>query len=188
MDFSSKMPSAKEIGNRIPRSIDYHVNKDGTMCLRATLLVFQEFYRDSSLKGFITNLLIPFLSGYSYKEKYGEYPHGELPHGSLGIFESYKEIFNTKSGLVILELLKIIVENNYRGHLLCPCGSQIRLRECHGNQIRKIKEYMNREYFLFDLSLCIQVYRDKGEKLPRNFMTTRLKNYLRTVISSNTAQ
>ncbi len=184
LDNSEIMPTAKEIGGRIPRKIDYHVQTQGDMCLGAPLEVCRRFSQDPSLKGFIENLLVPFLYSFSFKEKYGEYPFGELPHGHEGIYEFYKVEFKTNNGLAILGLLKILVEDNYRGHMTCACGSHMRLRECHGDQIREIKNHMNREHLLLDFYHCISVYRNEGNKLPRNFITKRLQRYLKKVLPS----
>lgn len=176
---SDMMPLAKETRGRIPA--DFHHNTDGTLCLGAPLEVRRKFTNDPSLQGLIKNLLVPFLYSFSYMEKYGDMPFEELSHGGQGIIEYYKELFGTNSELAILELLKIIVEDNYRGHLLCPCGSQDRLRSCHGQQIREIKNQQTREDFFSDFVYCFKVYQDSGMNLPRNFSTKRLRSYLKKV-------
>jgi len=183
INLSDRIPSAKETGKRIPREIDYHVYKDGEMCLGSKLEILRRFSEDPSLKGFIINLLEPFLFSYSWKEKYGEYPFGELPHGHKGIYQFYKDEFKTDNGLVILNLLKIPVENNYRGHMICPCGSKARLRDCHGNQLREINEIMKREDLLIDLYNCIKSYIEEGNKLPNDFISKRLRTFWNKVKS-----
>ena len=58
-----------------------------------------------------------------------------------GILEYYKELFSVQDGWQVLGLLKILADDNYKGHTLCPCGSGQKLRNCHGNLLREIKEY-----------------------------------------------
>lgn len=171
------VPSAKEIGGRIPREPDFHVNSDGTMCLGAPLDIRRKYKQDSSLRAFINYLLIPFLYSFSFKEKHGYMPFGELSHGEKGISEYYKEFFETDSELSVIELLKIIIEDNYRGHMPCPCVSGKRLRNCHGPQIMEIKEQQTREQFFSDFISCLQIYTNSGKDIPPGFMTKRLSSY-----------
>lgn len=181
IDGTEKVPSAKEIGGRIPRDIDFHVGSDGIMCLGAPLDLKRKFIEQPSLHSFIDKVLIPFLYSFSFKEKHGYMPFGELSHGGKGIAEYYRELFETDSDVAVLELLKILVEDNYRGHLPCPCKSQNRLRNCHGKQIREIKDQQTREDFLSDFCSCLKVYIDSGKKLPKSFSTKRLRSYLKKV-------
>jgi hypothetical protein len=139
-----------------------------------------------TLKGFIKNLLAEYLYSFCYFDKYGKMPFGERSHGNLGKVESYKEFFNTDSELTIIELLRIIVEDNYRGHLFCPCKSKRRLRDCHGEQLREIKKVMKREYFLYDLDDCKRSYKEAGNKLPSNFISKKLQSYRKKVKSKRT--
>lgn len=179
IDNFRTIPSAKETGGRIPA--DFHNNPDKTLCLGAPLGLRQKYSNDPTLRGFIENLLVPFFYSFSFKEKYGAMPFGELSHGEQGIVEFYKELFGTDSELTILELLKIIVEDNYRGHWLCPCGSQNRLRDCHGPLIIEIKDQQPKEHFFNELFYCFGVYKDSGKELPRSFWTKRLRNYVKKV-------
>lgn len=179
MDNSGKLPSAKETSGRIPK--DFHHNGDGTLCLGAPLEVRRKYAEQPSLEGFIKKLLVPYLYSFSYRGKYGEMPFGELPHGGQGIVDYYKEILDTDSELVVFELLKIIIEDNYRGHIPCLCGSQIKLRNCHGKLIREIKEIQDRKDFLYDFLCCLRVYEDSGNKLNKNFLTKRFRSYVKKV-------
>lgn len=171
------VPTAEETGGRIPREPDFHINPDGTMCLGAPLAVRRKLKQDASLKAFIDNQVIHFLYGYCIKKKHGYWPFDELSHGGKGIVEYYKDFFKTDSELAILELLKIIVEDNYRGHVPCPCGSGSRLRNCHGPEIREIKVQQSREQFFSDFVDCLKIYTDAGNKIPRKILTKRLRSY-----------
>lgn len=171
------IPIAKEIGGRIPRKHDFHVNDDGAMCLGAPLEVRRLYKQTPSLEAFINRLLIPFLYSFSFKEKYGYMPFGELSHGVKGVAEYYKELFGTNSNLAVLSLLKIIVEDHYRGHILCPCGSGHKLRNCHGQQIREIKEHQTREQFFSDFLACLKIFNDSGKQVPRQLVSKRMLNY-----------
>ncbi len=169
------VPVAREIGGRIPREPAYHINDDGTMCLGAPLEVRRKFMRDRSLRGLINLQVVPFLYGYCIKQDKDYWPFGELAHGSQGIVQYYQKIFGVKSVLSIIEFLKILVEDNYRGHLPCPCGSERRLRNCHGQQIMEMKDIQSRENYFSDFVACVRQHVNSGEGIPRRVMTKRLR-------------
>ena len=171
------IPTAKEIGGRIPREPDFHVNPDGTLCLGAPLAIRRKYKKDPSLRSFINQQVIHFLYGYCIKQQKDYWPFDELSHGRKGIAEYYQDFFKTNSDLAVLEFLKIIVEDNYRGHVPCPCESGKRLRNCHGSQIREIKGQQTREQFFSDFIDCLQVYMDLGKNIPRRLITKRLRSY-----------
>ena len=177
LQVSEISPTAKEIGGQIPKTPEFHINGDETMCLAAPLEVRRKYLRDSSLHAFINQQVIPFLYGYSIKTQKGYWPFGELPHGGEGIAEYYKKHFNVQSDLAVIELLKILVEDNYRGHVLCPCGQENKLRHCHGPQILEIKGYQSREKFFSDFIECLRLYLDSGQKLPHRVNTKKLRSY-----------
>lgn len=181
LTVTDKVPKAKEIGGRIPHDFDFHVYPDGRMCLGAPLGLRRKYIEQPTLHAFIDDMLIPFLYSFSFKEKHGYMPFGELSHGGKGIAEYYREFFETDSDLAVLELLKIIAADNYRGHMPCPCGSGERLRKCHGPQIREIKDQQSREDFLNDLAYCFGAYKNSGKKLPRGFLTKRLEGYVKKI-------
>jgi len=177
VDGMDKVPSAKEIGGRIPRDIDYHVARDGIMCLGAPLDIRRKFKEQPSLQSFIDKVLIPFLYSFRFKQEHGYMPYGELSHGGKGIIEYYRELFDTDSELKALELLKILVEDNYRGHIPCPCSRGERLRNCHGPQIREIQQFQTKEQFESDYFLCLQSHIKSGKTIPNTLITKRLRKY-----------
>ena len=121
-EYPHVLPRITETAGRIPDN--FHKYSDGTLCLGSSLNVRQNFMREPSILGFVKYCVIPYLYQYSYYEKYGEMVWGERPHGGKGIAISYYEYFDIKDNNTILEFLKILDDNNYRGHWNCPCGSQ----------------------------------------------------------------
>jgi hypothetical protein len=135
-DYPRSPPQAFEVGGRIPKT--YHHYSNESLCLGARFIVRQTFQHRPTLIGFVEDLLIPYLYRYTYLSQNGAEPYGELSHGWAGIVESYKELFQIDSPRAILGLLKTLADHSYRGHLTCPCGSNKRLRNCHGNTLRKM--------------------------------------------------
>ena len=72
---------------------------------------------------------------YEYYSRFGVFPFGERSHNELGILETYKDYFSTNDIVDAYKILKFICSSHYRGHYPCPCGSNLRLRNCHGEKI-----------------------------------------------------
>jgi len=148
-DYPQSPPTVKETASRIPRDKDNHVYpSDGTLCFGAPLAVKRTFAQERNLLWFVKEQVVQFLFSHSYKREYGTMPFGELSHGPKGILEYYQELFSVQDGWQVLGLLKILADDNYRGHTLCPCGSGQKLRHCHGDLLREIKEYQRPDAFL----------------------------------------
>jgi hypothetical protein len=135
-NYPENYPFVYETSKKIPNN--YHTNPDGTLCLGTEIETSLIFFQKKSIKNFIINLLIPYLSGFIYSNKYGELPYGERQHGIKGKFEFYYELFGTNNIEYILKLLNEIKTGNLRGHHLCPCGSNISFRKCHWNVGKKL--------------------------------------------------
>lgn len=144
-NFLSSLPQVKEIGKRIPNSVDFHVNPNGTLCLCPYPDEKIRLPNGFNLKDYFDNLLIPFFYTQSYYEKNKEWAWGEYSHGELGIFEYYIE--NRGDGKNI-DLIKEVLENlknsskayayplllnadKIKGHILCSCELQRKIRDCH---------------------------------------------------------
>lgn len=170
------LPTAKEVGGRIPQEPDFHINPDGTMCLGTPHAVRQKWNQERSLQGFVNLLVVPFLYFFSFQQKHGRKPFGDLAHGGEGVLAYYRDLFGVSADLPVLEFLKIIIEDHYRGHIPCACGSGSKLRACHGQQIRDIKNQQTRRQFFEDFVYCLRVYKDAGNKLPGHFFTKRFRS------------
>ena len=88
-------------------------------------------------------------------EKYNTYPFGDRKHGYKGLLDYYLNDLNlTKEHY--REIVFIIYNNKYRGHLSCICGSGKKLRNCHGKYILPIitnSSYRNE--FLYEASMIL---------------------------------
>jgi len=136
-NFPDDLPLAKEIGGRIPS--DFHKNPDETFCFGAPEEVKRIFRACPTLIGFVRNLVEPYLYSFIYKEKYGKMPWGELSHGEQGILEHYKERFGVSHDIAAIGLLRILADEDDRGHYDCPCGSGKRLRDCHRELLAEVR-------------------------------------------------
>lgn len=150
--YPYEMPTIKEIGGRIPGK--FHTFQDDTLCLGAPLALRITLADDNHLLGYIEKLVIPFLYSFSYKEKYGQLPYGELAHGAKGIMDFYQELFKTSKLYMAMGLLQILGSGRYRGHVLCPCKSNLRLRNCHGEHIKYLWQIQQPEVYKQEYENC----------------------------------
>jgi hypothetical protein len=170
--YPSDPPVAFETGGRIPGT--FHKYSDKSLCLGTPLEIRMKFKDNPTLLAFTREQVIPFLYSFCYYERYGKFPYGEHAHGGQGILESYRCIFHIDSGIATLGLLKILAEDNYRGHHDCPCGSGKKLRHCHGNQILEIIKYQNQDDFIKDYIVSMFFFKESGHTVPLSLYSEKI--------------
>jgi len=176
-DYPESPPIVQETGGRIPP--DFHQYPDRTLCLGAPAEVWRRFKKDPRLITFVSTMVVEYLYGYAYYEKYGKLPFGELSHGSKGIREYYQEIFNTNDVMVVLSILKPMAEGNYRGHLPCPCGSGKISRKCHGTIILDLVKNQPKERFIRDFEIILySLNKEEIERFDKNILPKPLSKIL----------
>ncbi|AEE91056.1 MAG: SEC-C domain-containing protein [Tepidanaerobacter acetatoxydans] len=152
--YPSNLPMTKEIGGRIP--LNFHRLANDYLCLEVPTKMKIIFMQNPTLLFYVEKFVVEYLYGFSYKEKFGRLPYGEHPHGNAGIIDFYKELFGVTDINSILKFLKILSNSNYRGHHLCPCNSEKKLRNCHGKTIRELMQLDIAYMFRFDLDVILR--------------------------------
>ena len=127
----------KELSNCINENYP-HRYKDGQFCLASDLELKMFFSQNKDLCSFIEKYVIPYLYTYRFYEEYGVYPYGERSHGTMGDLEYLKDLFEVDDWGKVFDIMLFVVQSSYRGHLLCPCGSGKRIRNCHGEILKKV--------------------------------------------------
>lgn len=136
-DFSLAFPRVRELSNCIDE--DYpHQYTNGQFCLASDLELRMFFSQDTDICSFIEKYVIPYLYTYRFYEEYGVYPYGERSHGTMGNLEYLQDLFQVDDWKQVLDFMLFVVQSSYRGHLLCPCGSGKRIRNCHGEILKKV--------------------------------------------------
>jgi hypothetical protein len=147
-NYPNSPPAVEETGGRIPP--DFHQYRDRRLCLAAPVEVYRRFRAAPRLLPFVQTLLVQYLFGFAHLERFGKLPFGELSHGDQGVREYYQDAFNTEDVEGVLALLKIMADDTYRGHHVCPCGSGSILRKCHGPKLLSLLESQSKNRFLCD--------------------------------------
>ena len=137
-DYPDSLPVIEEVGGRIPRIADRHINPNGSACL----LVPEEWLaaKDQSFRAFLRGPMHSFFVGQSLAEMGKPWPFGERPHGLAGVVESYEEILGVRGIDQVRSFLTMLVKECIKGHWPCPCASGLRLRKCHGHVLRELSE------------------------------------------------
>lgn len=147
----NELPYIIDSGHHIIRNYP-HIYHDRKLCLETDTRVKLHFIDGFNLLEWMHDFVEPYYFSYEYFMKYGEFPFGERPHGTLGIVQTYREVFKESDDALILKFIKYIATNNYRGHLPCPCGSGKRTRNCHGKMLlqilnkKKLKSIITEDY------------------------------------------
>ena len=154
------LPVVRETAGRIPRDYD-HVDEGGVLCLGIPVEERRIFVQQSTLLGFVNNLIVPFLYGYCYWKKYSEHPFGEQKHGAEGILQHYVDALGLDSEEQAASVVCFLYEHGYRGHHPCPCGSGRVVRKCHGTVLWDLLQLHTRETLCKELeaALCYCVDR-----------------------------
>lgn len=150
IDFNkSSIPYVYDVGKKIKKNYE-HRYSDRRLCL-ATDIEQLLFIRDTkSICLWIEKYVESYYISYEYFQKYAIYPFGQYSHGNQGIAEFYKKYFNLDNEENSLNIIKYIFFNTYRGHNLCPCGSNKKIRNCHGDIIIKCKQDPNYNLLIED--------------------------------------
>jgi hypothetical protein len=148
--FPKEVPRATECGYRIPRTLAFHVNADGSLCLGSPLRLLLKLAEYPSLPGFASKCLVPYLYAISHKLKYGgKLLFGELGHGAPGELADYADLFGLQSPDAARRAWELLrMKKRIANKRRCPCGCGRRLGKCDFNwTIRKFRRLLNRARF-----------------------------------------
>jgi len=148
--FPKDLPEVRETEGRIPRTGDYHIYSDGTLCLGSPLSVLLRISKSPTLTGFAEDCLVPYLFAISRKLKSGgPLPFGELAHGSKGMLADYTHLFGLKHPEHARYALQLLGMKKRRANKLpCPCGCGTRLGRCKFNfRLREFRGLASRRWF-----------------------------------------
>lgn len=134
------LPAVFEIGGRIPRSADRHVNRNtGEACILLKDKWGSLAPRFPTVLSFIKGPVNDFLLWQLCFEEYGEDRLGGWAHGAEGRLEYYKSILETDDIEVVKRFLLHLSEPRYKPNWLCYCGSGQKACKCHKGLILSIR-------------------------------------------------
>lgn len=148
--FPQDPPTVFEIGRRIPRNEDHHVNPDGSLCLGARLRLLYELYQQPTVVGFADRCILPYLFNISHKLRFGGVlPLGELSHGIPGELEDCVDLMQLKNiQQVRIAVQRLALREKDANKLPCPCGCERLLGRCRfRRKLRAFRKVASQEWF-----------------------------------------
>lgn len=156
------LPYVVSLDNYI--SSDYpHQYSNGMLCLETDTAMYLHFIDGFNLVEWMRDYVEVYFFSYEYYQRYLTFPFGERGHGVIGICQTYKDYLHCNNLGETLRIMNHIVSKSYRGHEMCPCGSQKKLRQCHG---RYMMNFYNdeRKYNILKLDYSTIVEAIKNEQ------------------------
>jgi hypothetical protein len=145
-EFPRELPFVREVTGRINK--DFHTNADGSLCLGSPVRQHLELTKAPTLPGFVKTCVIPFLYGFSYREKHGRLPFGELDHGMKGIRKDFATLFGVKDEKAAEQMVRLAgTKKRDANKHPCPCGSGRRLGKCHNRRVNTLRKQLGRTWF-----------------------------------------
>ena len=149
-DYPKDIPRVYAPDYKLPVGYSHVFVKSGQLCLGT--VADQRFFlaEGHSMNEWIDSYIIPFFFSAEYFRKYGISPFGERSHNFVGTLEYYQEIFEVGDTEMAFLFLRLIATMGYRGGILCPCGSGLRIRDCHRNVFQKYSGAMYKPQIVKD--------------------------------------
>jgi hypothetical protein len=164
--YPKEIPTVYEIGERFPKTLDYHAYPDSSLCLGSPMSLRKRIKDNPTLDGFIHSCVVPYFYAISLRLQGEEnFVFGELYHGIDGIIQDYLEVFELKYIDQVINLLDILSQKPNRSNKKkCPCGCKRIVTKCSLH--KKIVEYrdvMTRKEYSIDKDI-ISLYYDKWKE------------------------
>lgn len=155
-NYPDATPLVFEVGERIKREADFHINKsDGSACLFAQPERFEKWPVGSGLRDFLNGPVKEFFFSQAYRELTGKWPFDEWSHGEEGILEYYASRFRVGRIETIKSFLEMCKFNQIYRQWNCPCGSNNRITKCHGNDIKFIRSVVPHHELDLAITICV---------------------------------
>lgn len=138
--FPRDLPKVREVGGRIPREMDRHINPaDNTCCLFVDEAFRIRHPHGYSVLEVLDGPVRDYFLGQSHFDHHGYWPWKERSHGPKGVLEEYEEILETSDIEVILRSIYYLSHDRIKGHWVCPCGSAKRVRNCCSERLTHLQ-------------------------------------------------
>lgn len=139
-EFPALEPKLFEVGGRIEKTADRHINDDGSACYE----VFEYWLATTStptVSEFLRTPVVNFFLSQTIFELSGEWPFRQRSHGIQGLFEATAEALGIECDAdLIANHLRVLRDWPSKGHHDCPCSSGRRFRDCHRDELKAVHQ------------------------------------------------
>lgn len=134
------LPTVKEVGGRIPRVADRHVNElDGSACLYLPEDLAVRCRAPFGIVSFLEGPVRSYFLGQAGVELGVPFPLGEWGHGSDGLREMFQALVGVDDVGICIRFLELLGNKVIKAHWACPCRSGRHLRGCHLHLVRGLQ-------------------------------------------------
>lgn len=144
------LPDVYEVGGRIPRELNNHVNDAGNLCLGSPVRLRIKVGKAPTLLEFLEICVVPFLYAQTWREQGNPgFPFQELPHSGEGLIDDYQRLLKVNGrGAVIRALAALGTRPRVANKAPCPCGCGLRLGRCpYRLHLQSLGEAATRPFF-----------------------------------------
>ncbi len=143
-NFPKQEPIVLEVGGSLKRVGARHMYTNGMCCL----CVWEEWLAkasDTSFQSFCDGPLHNFFLSQVIFDQTGKWPFDERSHGAKGIAEGIANTLGLElSGVQANRYTRALAAKELKGHWMCPCGSGKKLRHCHIDHMRLLRDKVGR--------------------------------------------
>lgn len=167
---SDDLPFVIDVDRQISQTYKHYYPQNGKLCLETDSRIRIRFINGFDLSVWMLEFVESYYFSYEYYERYGEFPFGERDHDLQGVLQTYNELLESSDDVSTYKLMRFIRDFSYRGHHLCPCGSEKRLRNCHGQAMllfyndNRVKKIMLDDLGKIDKELANEYERQRDRK------------------------
>lgn len=160
--YPHKFPITFEVGGKIPRNIDWHINEsNGSCCIKVppeeTLLC----KRGLPLLDFVNFQLKPYLFNQTFRRENG-YFFNERSHGVKGLLEYFESVLLTGDLSKIEFLLRWVLMGKEPSRTSeCVCGSGKKYRKCHRAVFKLLSQIGEAELLVYSKAISTYIHNMK---------------------------
>ncbi|KXH81618.1 SEC-C domain-containing protein [Chryseobacterium kwangjuense] len=153
--YPNSFPLLLLIDDKIEKSLDNHLSKDGLVCLEHTYSLNKIESGGIRVYDFINHYLTKYFSWVLVK-KYGRSEIlDEYQHHEKGTIQFYQELLKTMDKKIIYQFLEEYCHQiKTKQNSMCYCGSGKKLKKCHYEAVIMLKA-TSKKIILSDLKLFL---------------------------------
>jgi hypothetical protein len=134
-DYPASEPVVFEMGGRIPRATEYHVNLNGTACV-CVWEAWLATASDTSFGAYLDGPVLNFFLSQTIHEQKGIWPFGEEQHGREGVVSAFAAILQIPNDIdTVQRYLRVLSRDRLKTYWACPCGSGAKVSGCHRREL-----------------------------------------------------
>lgn len=141
LNYPYGFPVLYETSNKFPHIPDRHVNEGGSCCVCSLQEEDMVRQKGISILDYVGAYAVPYLANQIHFDHTGIWANGDYEHGSYGIFQYYRELFKTENIDDTTDLLSTLSRGRINRNDVCFCGSNVKLKRCHLNTYRTVKNF-----------------------------------------------